>query len=338
MKLVALIVATVCLLNGCSLINPYDTWGERGYVWCNDRYLKHRNWDEATENAATKGYIYGLAAALVLQGDRSDKVSRAHWFTQPSNLMPLEPPGKRDWSGFEAATFVHRPRDSSKPEEIIIAFTGSNDYRDWATNFDPFATRQYDLAIEYTKKQLSDPRVKGKRVVLTGISLGGALAVHVLKVSGLEPFISEVWAINPSPKIYSKLAASESMKKKTWLAYSSGEALNALRSPWFSWLPTMGTIEPGKGQTAVFELVDSNGIYAHYRWGAARQMLWIADYHLSKGHKDQWTEPLEIIAHSCFRSCLTQDKSKIPLRPLLQPTAPLSSGYFPHAYSCELED
>ncbi|QKL01300.1 hypothetical protein GEV39_07705 [Pseudomonas sp. NY5710] len=338
MKKTAFLILVASTLSGCSWFNPYDTWGESGYVWCNDRYLEHRNWDAQTEDAATRGYMYGLAAALTLQGDRSDKSSRAHWFTDPSNLRPLEPPGKKDWSGFEAATFVHKPRDSRQPEEIIIAFTGSNDFRDWATNFDPFATRQYDLAVAYTKKQLSDPQVQGKRVVLTGISLGGALAVHVLKVSGLEPFISEVWAINPSPKIYSKLAASESMKKKTWLAYSSGEALSALRSPWFSWLPTMGTIEPGKGQTAVFELVDSNGIYAHYRWGAARQMLWIADSRLSKGHKDQWTEPLEIIAHSCFRSCLTQEKSEIPIRKELQPTAPLESKFFPHAYSCVLED
>ncbi|WP_146146901.1 hypothetical protein [Pseudomonas sp. BBP2017] len=94
MKKNAFLIGAVCMLSGCSWFNPYDTWGESGYVWCNDRYLKHHNWDAQTESAATRGYMYGLAAALVLQGDRSDKVSRAHWFTDLSNLQPLEPPGK----------------------------------------------------------------------------------------------------------------------------------------------------------------------------------------------------------------------------------------------------
>lgn len=336
-KLVPLILA-VCVLSGCSIINPYDTCGEFGYVWCNVRYLNHSNWDEPTERAAAKGYIYGLAAALVLQADQSDKVSRAHWFNRPSNLVPLDPPNERDWSGFEAATFVYTPRDPAEPQKVIIAFTGSNDSRDWATNLDPFGKRQYNLAVEYTRKQLNDPRVRGKQVVLSGISLGGGLAIHVLKESGLEPLISEVWAINPSPKIYSKKPATESMKSKTWLAYSNNEVLADLRSPWFTWLPSLGEIEAGEKQTAVFQLVDSNGIYAHYRWGVARQMLWIADYHMSAGRKDKWTEPLEIIAHSCFRTCLTQDKSKIHLRMDLQPTVPLDSKYFPNASRCELGD
>lgn len=338
MKKVILLLLIVGVLSGCSILNPHDTCGEFGYVWCNDRYLTHRNWDKATEVAAEKGYMYGLAAALVLQGDRSDKVSRAHWFTRPSNLVPLDPPLERDWSGFEAATFLYKPRDPTKPEEVIIAFTGSNDYRDWLTNLDPFGRRQYDLAVDYTRDRLRDERVRGKKVVLSGISLGGGLAVHVLKESGLDKSISEVWAINPSPKIYSNKPATEAMKKKTWLAYSDGEALDRVRSPWFSWMPSIGKIEPGEGQTAIFDLVKSNGIYGHYRWGVTRQMLWVADYRMSKSRKDLWTEPLEIIAHSCFRTCLTQDKSKIPTRKELQPTVPLDSTYFPDAHRCALEE
>lgn len=319
------LVLLIALLSGCSTINPHGTMGERGQFWCNERYRNdsQKIWGEAEKEASLKGYMYGLAAALVLQReDQEDKEAQAHYFSRPPRLVPLDSP-KRSKSGFEVTTFLLRPLTPNKKEEIIIAFAGSNDRADWiTTNLNPFGKNQYNEAVTYTKKMLKDPRVEGRKIVISGISLGGGLVIHVLKDAELEPHIHEAWAINPSPKIYSPTPSSERMKKKTWLVYSDGEILSWGRSDFMTAiLPGASKIEAGPNQTAKLGLIESNRIYAHFRWGIARQMLWIADYEMSRNSKNSWTEPLSILKESRFLTCQTE-RGKFPIKEDLQPATP----------------
>jgi hypothetical protein len=147
--------------------------------------------------------------------------------------------------------------------------------------------------------------MKRAKVVVTGISLGGGLTVRVVKNRLTEPFIDEAWAFNPSPKIY----ANSDPDDKIWLAASNGEFLSGLRKDRWSFLiPGWGNIGAREEHTvANFNLIESNGIYAHYRWGIARQMLFAADYMEYKNvpptDKPQPSEPLRILHQSQFKSC-----------------------------------
>lgn len=307
-------------LSGCSILNPYGTAGEAGQFWCNERYRDHSSWGTETKDAALKGYMYGLAAALVLQAeDPSDKEARAHYFNRPLRLVPVDTPS-RTKSGFEVTTFRLKPLKRDKDEEIVIAFAGSNDRSDWfSTNLNPFGKAQYDEAVDYTRRILNHPTVKGKKIILTGISLGGGLVIHVLKQPDIEPYIHEAWALNPSPKIYAPEPATEAMRKKTWMVYSEGEILTWGRSDFLRPLIAgAGKIEAGAQQTAVFKLIESNRIYAHYRWGIARQMLWVADTEESQNNRSAWSEPFAILKASEFRTCQTQ-RTKYPIFENLQP-------------------
>lgn len=290
-------------LSGCSLINPHGTMGEEGKIWCNERYRTSTGLKPEQEAIAEKGYMYAMAAALVLQSDDpKDLEARAHWFARPSRLQVMDRP-KRLKSGFEVGVFTLESVLPGKRDEVVIAFTGSNDRQDWlSTNLNPFQSKQYDEAVAYTKRILARPEVAGKKVVLSGISLGGGLAVHVLKTSGLDSQIDEVWAINPSPKIYAPKPASDEMKQKTWLVYSDDEILAWSRTPFMTViLPGAGPIEAG--HIAIYDLIKSNRIYAHFRWGVARQMLWVADVKMAKGTMSASTEPFDILKCSAFKAC-----------------------------------
>lgn len=319
MKTLVSAVLAVAVLSGCSIINPKGTLGEEGEIWCNERYRESKHWEDPAKNAALKGYMYGLAAALALQAEGpEDQEAQSHYFSQPKRLLTIDRP-KRYPSGFEVITFQLKATHPGARDEIIIAFTGSNDRSDWiSTNLNPFGRKQYDEALAYTKEILAREVVKGKRVVLSGISLGGGLAIHVLKNPEIEHQIDEVWAINPSPKIYSSVAANGRMKKKTWLVYSDGEILTWGRGPLRHLIVGSGKIEAGDGQTAVFNLIESNRIYAHFRWGIARQMLWVADYELTRTERNAWTEPFAILQDSRFRACQTE-REKYAIKPELQP-------------------
>ncbi|EJN20191.1 hypothetical protein PMI35_05495 [Pseudomonas sp. GM78] len=304
MKKIALILS-LSVLGGCI----DGTMGEKGYIWCNNRFIKADAgpFSTKTGRVAQRGYMYALASALTLQADNRE--GNAHKFIRPEYLEIIDKPVRKH-SGFEATTFLRHPLNPGGREEIIIAFAGSNDAADWVGTNLLSSITQYSQAMTYTLKMLDDPRVydlrmKGAKVVVTGISLGGGLAVHVVKSRVAAPFIDEAWAFNPSPKIYS----NSDLNDKIWLVASDGEFLSGLRKERWSFLiPGWGNIGAKEEHTVDnFNLIKSNGIYAHYRWGIARQMLFAADY---MEYKDvpateplKPSEPLKILHASEFKSC-----------------------------------
>ncbi|MCK7252842.1 Mbeg1-like protein [Enterobacter roggenkampii] len=279
--------------------SPY---GEKGKVFCNERYLIPNSgpFDETTINVATHGYMYAVAAALTLQKNNGE--SGQHFFATPARMRVLDN-HNIDKKCFSATTFLVKGRNSEERDEIVIAYRGSDDLCDWvATNLNPLPyKKQYDQAVEYTKRMLKSYDTGKEKVVVTGISLGGGLAVHVAKSEGTSNKIDEVWAINPSPRTYS----NSKFDSRIWLASTDTEVLRKTRKPSFFLVPGWGAIVgPNEQMSSNFYLIRSNSIYGHFRWNIVKQMLFVADYGLSdRGRNPATTEPLDILRASKFASC-----------------------------------
>ncbi len=276
-------------------------WGERGnYAWCNERYLYSRKPPVANAQHlrfADRGYLYAVAGALVLQ--EADVEGDDYHFDLPSRMRPIEGPSQSGKYGFDVKAFdVLEASTSNNIEEVIIAFVGSNDWADWLwTNF-LLSKQQHSLARTYVK-EIAKMR-PGKRIVVTGFSLGGALAVHVTKHEDTKDFVSEAWAFNPSPKTW----VSGETNRKIWLGAARGEVLSSVRSVFFRWLPGVNNIGAPPDQTAEdFYLIETSGIYGHFRWVLPRNMLHMADYQKAPNNIPLSTEPLEILKRSRFSIC-----------------------------------
>lgn len=296
-----LAVAAV-LLSGCVSVD-YPKY-EKGAFWCNEplKFSEGVHFDERHLNAARRGYLYALAAAWVLQTTNPEGAD--HWFNLPARMKPTDE-FPRHHSGFEVRTFEVRedPSDSA-PSEIVIAFAGSNDSDDWLFTNMLFSQSQYELAREYVKQVAH--AYPGIRLVVTGVSLGGALAGHVTKREETRDYVSEAWLLNPSPKLY----ANDQIDKKIWVLAMRGEILRVVRNPVMEKIwPGINRIGAPWDQTADdFYQVKSSVVYAHFRWLIARNVLFIADYaHLrhDMGPVDprRVNEPREILEASCFRAC-----------------------------------
>ncbi|WP_165699598.1 Mbeg1-like protein [Chimaeribacter californicus] len=297
-----LIIATLLLCVPFFSISGDSTRGESGHFWCGERFLGNRGIDRfgiREEQAAIKGYIYVLAAALALQKNNNE--SNAHLFYKPERMQVIDTPESSP-SGFKAITYLIKPLETDGHDEIVIAFTGSDQWLDWKkTNFGK-SRDQYNEARNYVVKISKFPKVIGKKIIVSGISLGGALAVHVTKDSLTKNYIKQAWAINPSPKIY----AGNDIDKRIWLIYSKGEILEHIRNmKFFLLFKGMGVIGAPENQKSMdYVLVKSNSIYAHYRWVITREVLFVADYALTNRGRDIVnTEPYEILKKSSFRSC-----------------------------------
>jgi hypothetical protein len=294
----------MCLLgvlaSGCAAINE-----ERpGPYWCNEPFLPVDTVQFSPQEvaAARKGYMYVSAAAIVLQ--RATTEDHDHWMELPKRLDPVDAT-KYGKGGFEARTFkLIKEPGSPQVESIVVAFTGSNGWDDWLlTNF-LTDKRQYNQAREYLKSMAN--RFPGQRIVVTGFSLGGGLAVHVTKHPETSALVSETWAFNPSGKTW--VPGNED--KRIWLIANSQEAARYTRSDWVQWLPGVNYVgAPDEQFQNQFELYRSNAIFAHYRYVLLRNVLFAAEQDIRKqnvpGSKN---EPAEILSNMRFKSCKVHSK------------------------------
>ncbi len=281
MKSRVLVGALLMLLTGCA---------ETGHrIWCAERYLPNLEKKPVMDNGhlrfAKHGYPYAVAASVVLE--RADDDTNYN-FALPGRFSKIL---SREGSfGFEATAFDVKGRTESNGDEVVVAFTGSNDWVDWFfTNFLWFRA-QYNQARVFVK-EIAVLRPE-KRLVVTGHSLGGALAVHVTKSPETGDLVSEAWAFSPSPKIW----ASSDPNPKIYLGAARGEILSSLRSHFFNFVPGISDIGALKDQSAEkFDLIRTTSIYGHYRWVVTRNMLHVADYATLRNGDVPNSEPLEIL-------------------------------------------
>jgi len=294
-KLLVIVMAAL-IFGGCA--SGYGEWGQA--TWCNKRFLQNREdvpvADPKHLRFAKEGYLYAVAGALVLQ--QADKEGNDYHFETPSGLRLIDDPPQGTY-GFDVKAFdVLEDPNTLESKEVIIAFVGSNDWSDWIwTNF-LFSQQQHESARAYVKSIAE--RRQGKRIVVTGYSLGGALAVHVTKHEETKKLVSQAWVFNPSPKTW----VSGELDKRIWLGAAKGEFLSSIRSPFFTFLPGINKIGSPEPQTAEgFYLIKTSGIYGHFRWVLARNMLHFADYAMAPNNTPPSTPPLEILRQSRFRIC-----------------------------------
>lgn len=268
--------------------------------WCSHRFLSAstRPFDSRHLQIAQRGYMYAVAAALALQKD--DREGRAYHFAVPARMRLVDSPKRRP-SGFEVKTFELLDSPDGKPVELIIAFTGSDDDTDWKDTDLGNDTRQYSEARRYVKTITARPEFHGLRVVATGYSLGGALAVHVTKHRETRNLIAETWAFNPSPRTW----VGGQTDARIWMAATANDGLHVARSLVTRLIPGMSEIGAPAGQAAEgYYLLDANPVVSHYRWVLTRNLLHVADLadRIQQG-SDAPTEPLEILEASHFAAC-----------------------------------
>ncbi|CAH1043795.1 Mbeg1-like protein [Halomonas sp. TD01] len=299
---IAWIILIMFVLAGCAG-NRYGEVAIGSHsVWCNERYLPERDsietvQDELHLDVAKNGYLYAFLGAYAFQKD--SKGGSDHLFVLPEYIERVESLSEQDdETGFEAEVFKVYSSQSNL-FEVVIVFIGSNDMADWRTNFSFINRRQYDQARNYVLNVEKEfPEMK---FVVAGYSLGGGLAVHVTKHEQTSAKVQQAWAFNSSPKTW----GDGSNDARIWQASMSRDALKIARLPIFRVLPGVSRIGAGSGQRAEnYYLVESNRVYAHFRWVLARDMLHVADLALYKeGVEEESSKPLHLLKLSSFAAC-----------------------------------
>jgi len=263
--------------------------------------------------AARKGYMYVTAAALSLQGDGQE--DKDHWIEIPTRLKPIQPDPFIGSKGFQARVFLlHDKNNFDQIEALVIAYTGSqmnsiqNIWYDWIVADFLGGQSQHEQARELLKSLVAKyPNIH--KVVVTGFSLGGALAAHVALHPDTSKYVSEAWTFNPSGRIYDMrpekekdaMANSDERDPRFWLVANYAEGARYSRTNFthryirgFDWIPA-----PYDNFVNKIQLLPVNSIKGHFRYVLFRDLLWAAELD-ARINKIEPNEPLEIITHTHF--------------------------------------
>lgn len=285
------------VLSSCSLI-PKNYGKEEGFIWCNARYLDltsplyknpntiHTDKDKRLR-LAYEGYIYALLGAVVLQNEQE----RVDKHLNLPDYIEIDS-SRDDSTGFQASAFkIYEDQKKTQLKEVVIAFRGTDQFwKDYSKhNLHP-SPKQYNPAQNYVL-EISD-KYKGAKLVVTGYSLGGGLAMHVLHNEKTSAKISQAWAFNSSPRTGEKVKVDP----RLFLLSAKGEILDLTRRILREGPKSLGALDENFSDD--YDLVDASSAYLHSRWVLARQMLVFADmvYFEKSGRKHNYiSPPLEIL-------------------------------------------
>ena len=157
---------------------------QRKYMSCRAAfYQSPRAYGDRYERAANRFFVYALMS--------SNAYAKNHQFKIPKWERIERKCTKRDMS-----------LDIMKNEEekkIVLAFTGTNSIKDFIYgNFNIFGKGQYAEAEKVLDDLLSDSRYEGYKIIATGHSLGGGLALHCsLYRDNIDAIV-----FNTSPRVF----------------------------------------------------------------------------------------------------------------------------------------
>lgn len=121
------------------------------------------------------------------------------------------------------ALTVYELRANEKLAEVVVAFCGTDESKDWIQNLAPFYRIQVPPAEKMFSDILTNYKDSGARIVVTGHSLGGGLAFHMSFVH----HDVEAIVFNSSPVTK---AGMKVLKNKRTSIWESGEGLQAPRN------------------------------------------------------------------------------------------------------------
>lgn len=296
LKIIGTIVLAL-VVSSCSLF-PVNCGNEEGYVWCNARYLDLTSPEYQKPNTinadkdkrlrlAYDGYIYALLGAVVLQKEGKSKDKH---FNLPAYIEIDSSVNKG--SGFQATAFrIYEASNKAQLKEVVVAFRGTDQpWKDYSGhNLHP-VPKQYKPAQDYVLK-IADKYI-GTKLVVTGYSLGGGLAMNVLHNERTSSKVTQAWAFNSSPRTGEKVKVDH----RLYLLSAKGEILNLPRRILREGPKSLGALDENFSDD--YDLVSASSAYLHSRWVLARQMLIFADmvYYEQSGRNNNYiSPPLEIL-------------------------------------------
>ncbi len=119
---------------------------------------------------------------------------------------------------------VFEKHEGSKLVEVVVAFRGTDDKKDWIQNLVPFHRVQVPPASEAFERILKRYEGQDVKVVATGHSLGGGLAFHM---SFVYPNVDAV-AFNSSPVTKAGLKLQKGNSRTS--VWESGEIVQMIRN------------------------------------------------------------------------------------------------------------
>ncbi len=160
MKIFLSILLCAMSVSSCSVINYIAQKKESGKAFCNEQYLDENiiHFNKRELNVARNGFVYSTLGAIALQ--KNNYESRSHLFKLPNNIKEIYSDNKL--SGLQAKTFIVLEKITNNPKELVVAFAGTNQFRDWLTNAQ-VSDKQFKQAVDYYNtsvqlKEVGDPK------------------------------------------------------------------------------------------------------------------------------------------------------------------------------------
>lgn len=212
------------LLNGCSLTKPNDPCGDSFNthpcegVLGSAPYLKKKEmnnekaYSDEYKAISEKVYLYAQMAMNSYE-------TYSEQFELPTNIKKVESIEPGWYSGLYAQVYEIKKMNGLK--EVVIAFRGSEKkVNDWVLgNILPI---QYISAEDLYAEVKSRPQYKNIKIVATGHSLGGGLALHLSELyDGVDAI-----AFNPSPFTHT---SGQVKKNRRTVIIEKGDVLEPLR-------------------------------------------------------------------------------------------------------------
>lgn len=201
---ILLLVLGVVLISGCSTY-PKGCDGVMG----NTQYLPHDSNIESYKAIAEEVYLYAqMSQNSYMEEDE---------FSLPKNIKLSETVD--DGWGFQANIYeIYKTEAKEDIQEVVISYRGTESFSDWM--WGNIFAKQYDLADElYARLYEKYAPIK---IVTTGHSLGGGLALHTSVVEkGVDSFV-----FNPSYRIHRD--GLEKKNRRVVIA-ETGDVLKPLR-------------------------------------------------------------------------------------------------------------
>jgi pimeloyl-ACP methyl ester carboxylesterase len=177
------------------------------------------NLTQAHLDAASRAWPYALMSSNVYRDPENSPAYRIPGWEFVSRSESRSGLALEEWQ---------RKNEDGRVEEVAVVFKGTDftSVADWRTNLALIEPRQHREAYQYVRGVLDRWRGKGVRVVATGHSLGGALALNMSLRFPNVHFIG----FDPSPRAFHGVGRYGPADRL--LIYERGEILSFLRWPW----------------------------------------------------------------------------------------------------------